>query len=1389
MAKPALKAAKEALVVKNYELAIEQSKKALSFDANNYNANVFLGVAYFSTKQLSESKEAYLDAIKIDEKAVLAWQGLWNLYESTHDISELHKITPILASKFLELEEQNKCLNTVNKYMEVVKKYGNKADEFKALKLLTPEEGEIYEYLEGRVLPLQTVYMQMVDIQESMDRSYFESEVNKRKTRLGARLEQVMRDVELEIYKDSPLETLYNQIINYAETDEIRRLTESKLLHMYNKLLILSEIKEKSHWRERIWDLIQGMVTLHIPEQAAWTIYFEWQDHSDISFFQSAELQEYIELFPGSPLAQALFAFRNSDLWHKEHPIQLEDSNNSAELAKETKEEDDSENSVDKKENEEDITSSTMMPQDEVLANLTEAYENAPQSTIISECLAKYYIHLKEYEYAIGLSKAALEVLKRLQQDTGVKLDKLTRIFQLCLAIGYSHYEVPRYLFQAMHYYDILLAADPRNYHALLGKGLVQIENEQYSDAVKTLGLLLDDHENDPSLSELSWCYFKTDNLPKAISTVEKCLDVLLSMDVERFKIAEAYYRYGIYILNRKSENYLEDSFSAFVSSLRKDPNYAPAYTSLGLYYRGIHDMVRATKCFQKAFELDASQVEAAEALAKTFAEANEWELVEVISRRVLNTSENDLKRKKKFNWHHTSLGVLELNAKNFHKAIVHFQSALRISPKDTNAWSGLGEAYARSGRYVSALKAFNRASILDPDDWYVKYFIATLEKDMGEYEVAVSTLSEISAVRSKELCVQVSLAETYVRLAKLYHARGFYSRAADSLEKSIQICCNVLKEDITSIFSWEILGDACLSFCQLKNYHNRFPNSLISDILFTTEAMKCANNGRQFENMIYLPDLETSSGAIFIAAAAITCFTIHLSLVADDKLLLPVSWYNLGSSYYRFYECDTTKDATLQVAINCIKQAIKLEAKNYVFWNMLGVLFSQTKAVRSAQHCYIQSLLLNERSSGVWANYGALCIQNHDVECANAAFTRSISIDPDNSQAWLGKAYCSIAVGSIRKAVQIIHHAFEISSGKMPDVNYWYADTMLHAVNTEDFVTTDGDIWSATYAIKRYLGENPTDTFAYYIKASLLEHLGETTDSVPSAIRLCELLEQEYDVSESPVILKRFIDAKALLGRLYLAKKSFENSVEQAGIALDLLEGEEDEDIKRTTLGLNLTCGTASFFLNKLEKSLDCFEKALLVSDSNADVVVLVSKVLWALGSENGKQAAREQLFEALEQSPSHIGSLLCLGAIAIYDEDDAVCSAIEDSIAHLKKDEVLRSGALKQVQIMEVLLTKKIDESMIKSLLQRFLHVYPFEASSWTLLTNRYSSKSLANAFATTLYTHPSRPDDLAQSYRLQNSIDRAQVAIHLVPWDSANWKALHGVTHEALVSSDAS
>ena len=84
-----------------------------------------------------------------------------------------------------------------------------------------------------------------------------------------------------------------------------------------------------------------------------------------------------------------------------------------------------------------------------------------------------------------------------------------------------------------------------------------------------------------------------------------------------------------------------DEAYQYFIMALKSDSAHAPAFTSIGIYYSEFvspPDPTRASKCFQKAFELEFTSLPyAARRLAEGFAEDREWDLVEVVARRTID--------------------------------------------------------------------------------------------------------------------------------------------------------------------------------------------------------------------------------------------------------------------------------------------------------------------------------------------------------------------------------------------------------------------------------------------------------------------------------------------------------------------------------------------------------------------------------------------------------------------------------------------------------------------------------------------------------------------------------------------------------------------------------
>lgn len=118
--KTALRASKAALDRKDHDEAVEQAKRVLELDADNYyayvslpqvpvgllnllNRNIFLGLALEQQNLFDESENAYRAAATSKPDEALAWQGLTALYEkqTPAKLEEYHQAALNLAEIYM----------------------------------------------------------------------------------------------------------------------------------------------------------------------------------------------------------------------------------------------------------------------------------------------------------------------------------------------------------------------------------------------------------------------------------------------------------------------------------------------------------------------------------------------------------------------------------------------------------------------------------------------------------------------------------------------------------------------------------------------------------------------------------------------------------------------------------------------------------------------------------------------------------------------------------------------------------------------------------------------------------------------------------------------------------------------------------------------------------------------------------------------------------------------------------------------------------------------------------------------------------------------------------------------------------------------------------------
>ncbi|KAF2166243.1 hypothetical protein M409DRAFT_55103 [Zasmidium cellare ATCC 36951] len=1379
-AKAALKAAKTALDNAEYDNAIEKAQSVLSSDPQNHFAKLFLGRALEKQGKYDEAAKSYQSAANSKQDDAQAWLGLCSVYEAQggKKLDEYRGASLKVAEIFTATDDKHRCQSTIDKLVSFTKQHGSQTQNKKVLELLLPGS-PIYDVLEGRIPHPSHTYMRLAEMTETEESQRISREINERRTRIGARVGQVTMDVKREVFGSSNLEELYQQVINWSSDDELRRQYEEKLLTRAYDALIVLPMEQKGPKLDQVLTLAEGMVIIHHPFQKAWDLVLETRDMDDLRELDVGILREFVASFPDSGLGRVLKGWLSSGLSPFPPP--------------EKSEEDDEE------------APEQLSPEDRLLL-LTEGIQDAEESPFAHRLVGDFYLHLEEHQSAVDNARAGLKAVQTQSSRLGMSFQNTKDALNSVLGTALVHHQAPRNHPEAKRLFEDILQRKPKFTPGLIGLGLIFEETEDYQDAVDFFERALQEDKGNVRVgTELAWCRAQSGDYSLAIKELENFLEVIRADDPrDRDLRAQTLYRIGVCLwetdTSKAARRDRNGAYSRFLAAIKTNINFAPAYTSLGYYYADYaKDKKRARQCFQKAFELSSAEVEAAERLARFFADQGDWDIVEVIAQRVVDSGRARPppgSKKKGISWPFSALGVVQMNKQEYQRAITSFLAALRITPEDYQSYVGLGESYHNSGRYNSALRTFNYA--IEPHDgvsmkvagetWFAKYMLANVHRELGDFDEATNGLKKVLEERPTEFGVLMSLLQTYVEHAGRCLETGLYGQAVENASHAIATATKIATDVPTAFNLWKAVGDACSVYSWVQSAVPDFPATELKHLLDVSSDARMYSALTDVDQ-VSLATIKDDQDILLLKpiASAVLAYKRAIHSASHEIHAQAVAWYNLGWAEQRAYSCSEAKQGKkyLTSAVRCFKRAIELEAGNYEFWNALGVVTTHLNP-KVAQHAFVRSLHINELNAKVWANLGVLYLLQNDNELAHQAFGRAQSMDPDYAHAWLGEGLIALLIGDTKEALNHFTHAFEISDSASLITKRQYAvssfDHLLSSTSASNDLTK---LIQPIFALEQLRTQAPADLPYRHLSALFLERVGNHNDAISVLEELCASAEADYEATESLSSLARFALAKSDLARNQLAASSFPSAAENAETALDLSSDADNSGLdvearRKLRLSAHLTAGLAQYYLRQIPESVSMFKAALQESSNDPDVVCSLVQVLWAQGGSEEKSVAREQLFDAVEKHPEHVGAVTLLGAIAALDNDTDTSSAVRDDLLTLRTQDGISLQSLNGIESLLNALAALESPDVALTEAQSAILLKPDHPQAWSELAELsgevYAAEmALKTAKGTVLPLGDMEAGELARAFAGVGTVGDAQRAVFLAPWEVSGWRAL--------------
>ena len=1274
--KAALKDVKQLIDNGDFVNASKKASALLSKDPKNFTGLLFLGFAQDKLDQFEDAEKTYHTAELIRPSDLQPLKGLITLYERQGrlKLGEYQEAVLRIGVLYAEQDDRDQCQSAVDKYELFAKKHGSQKQYRTALELLLPTS-PLYNFLEGRIPRPSHTFSRLLASAEAEEKEWINTQIGERRTRLGAKIAQVTQQVRAEAIEKFQVERLYTELISWTNEDDERHLLEEKhIQRAYDDLLILPR-ELKPPQRDKVLNIANGMVIVRHASIFGWKIALNWVDAELLIDWDTTIFHAFIETFPDDGLSKVLRGY-----------LAVDESAQQSEAASPTEER-------------ADTSTPVGLSEADRLILMTEGIEDCSESLLAHRILADTYLTLNEHESAAESFRKARDLHLGAIRDFGLDLQNSLDAVNVGLATALIYHQSPRHHPEARGLFEAVLEKKPLLTAALLGIGLIDEEDEDYPKAIIFLSRAAErDTSNLRIRLELAWCRALSGALGEGLAEFEPILQTLRDQkDSNPPMLAEVLYRiaYCKWHLEptaaaRKKK---DGPYRELISSIKADPNYAPPYTLLGIYFQDYgKSQARARVAFQKAFELSISELEAAHRLAGIFADASEWDLVELVARRVVDSGKARPapgSKRKAYSWPYAALGVVQMNKQQYSQSIVSFQGALRISPQDYNSWVGLGESYHNSGRYVAASRTFMKAESLEhglsaEQTCFAKTMLANVQREMGAFDEAAKGYRAVLDIVGTEFGVMVSLLQTLAENARAKLELGMFGQSVDLAEQALRIAKDIsaLRTDVFNL--WKSTADA---FSVLAACHAKIDDSKISEYLSVLNVgldeaeFKLLSDTDRVERAT-LESTEHSlsdTGPTVYLHAAILASKRSIYASSSDIHAQALAWFNLGwAEYQAFFTLDILQNADdaksrryLKASMKCFKRAIELEASNSEYWNALGVV-TMTLNPTVSQHAFVRSLHLNERSARTWTNLGALYLLNGGTQLANEAFTRAQSADPEYGSAWVGQGLIALLYGNFKEARGLFTHASENSPANAIAAKKQYSLAAFDHLLKEPGNAVD--LLPPLFALRQITLQTPSDLAFGHLEAMFLER----TDNFEEASSRLTHIISSMENDPKPKNAARQNQTHADLARSLIALERYPEALSHSATS-----DNSHEVTSKTVASSDLTSGLAHFHLDDHKEAQILLESALERSENNSpDIACALAQVHWSSGDP---ASATDLLFASVESHPDHVPSILLLAVIGLLNNDADILEAVEDDLKALRTNE--KVTVQEKMQIARVL------------------------------------------------------------------------------------------------------
>ncbi len=231
-----------------------------------------------------------------------------------------------------------------------------------------------------------------------------------------------------------------------------------------------------------------------------------------------------------------------------------------------------------------------------------------------------------------------------------------------------------------------------------------------------------------------------------------------------------------------------EGAIESFRRAIEVDPEYGPAYVSLGTAYMRLDRLSEAARTFRRAIDVDPDDASAYVGLGQTLKlQSAPDEAIEALETALeLEPGNADATY---------TLALIYLDTGDLDQEQEYLERTVELEPRNSLAQSRLADIYLAQERYPEAVRALRAALTGRQPVEHVHTRLAQAYYKMGDVERAENELR-------KEIIISPRSPSPHANLASLLHETGRVDEAIREMEKAIEL---TERERLRAVFEEEL--------------------------------------------------------------------------------------------------------------------------------------------------------------------------------------------------------------------------------------------------------------------------------------------------------------------------------------------------------------------------------------------------------------------------------------------------------------------------------------------------------------------------------------------------------------------------------------------------------